>query len=157
MDVLVGEWPGDPRAFNALCVLPVGSMPRGYDRLVLAGAPGECAGAGTELWRLEDAADWPGRLPDLEAMRGAYRALMRVMRRPAWCRNMWQLSHMVAEEAGIDDVGAAASILAMADMGLFTLQLEGDALRLSRSDRPKASPEESPVWNLIQRWRGGIL
>ena len=90
-------------------------------------------------------------------MREIYRALMRVGRRPAWCPSLWQLVHMTAEEAGAADVAAAASILAMADMGLFALERNGDAFAIARSDRAKASPEQSAIWRLIQRWRVGDM
>ena len=64
---------------------------------------------------------------------------------------------MTAEEAGTADVTAAASILAMADMGLFALERSADAFAITRSDRVKASPEQSAVWGLVQQWRDGSL
>ena len=157
-DLVLGRLPEDPRAFNAVCVCPSGgSIPPGYRRLVLVVAPEECvpAGAPAEVHSLGSSPAWMGDLPDLDAMRDAYRALMRVMRRPVWCRSMGQLARLVAAEAGCGEVSAAASILAMADMGLFGLELQGDGISLSRSDRPKARPEDSAVWNALQRWRAG--
>ena len=90
-------------------------------------------------------------------MREVYLALMRVRRRPAWCTSLWQLVRMTAEEAGGAEVTAGASILAMADMGLFTLDLSAQPVALARSDRGKASPGDSAAWRLIQRWREGEL
>ena len=57
--------------------------------------------------------------------------------------------------AGVADVTAGASILAMADMGLFALDLSEQPIRLVRSDRAKAAPEDSAVWRTLQRWREG--
>ena len=59
---------------------------------------------------------------------------------------------LTAEEAGQADLTAAASILAMADMGLFTLDLEANPIALTRNNRPKAEPQDSAVW----RWMQGL-
>ena len=159
-DLAVGALPDDPRAFNAVCVCPpVGAVNPGYERIVLAGTPGRWLTEGAEkrAFRLPETPSWTALLPDVETMRTVYLALMRVGRRPAWCPSLWQLIHMVAEEAGTPDVAAAASILAMADMGLFRLERSAESFAIARSDRAKASPEQSAVWNLIQRWRAGTL
>jgi hypothetical protein len=157
-DLVVGGLPDDPRAFNAVCVCPpVGEISPGYGRIVLAGVPGRWLTAGSvqRAFRLPETPAWMAQLPDVETMREVYLALMRVGRRPAWCPSLWQLVHMTAEEAGTADITAAASILAMADMGLFRLDRSADAFAIARSDRAKASPEESAVWQHIQRWRDG--
>ena len=158
-DLYFGRLPDDPRAFNAICVCPAsGDIPRGYRRLVLAGVPREwLAGkAGIDIRRLPDDPGWLRQLPDVEQMRQVYRALMRVLRRPAWCRTLWQLCRMTAEEAGLCEVAAAASLLAMADMGVFDMTLEGGGVLLSRSQRAKASPEDSAVWRAMQGWKNGL-
>ena len=155
-DLALGELPADPRAFNALCVCPAGDVIHpGYDRIVLAGVPDAWLpeGCAAKVRRLVDEPAWPRLLPDLEAMREAYKALMRVMRRPAWFQSLWQLAHITAEEAGQADLTAAASILAMADMGLFTLDLDAHPIALTRNARPKAEPGESEVWRWMQRLR----
>ena len=143
-----------------MCVCPpAGAIPFGYDRVVLAGAPGRwlTADAANRAFRLPETPAWTALLPDVETMRQVYLALMRVGRRPAWCPSLWQLVHMTAEEAGTADVTAAASILAMADMGLFALERSEHAFAITRSDRAKASPDQSAVWQMLQRWRDGDL
>ena len=159
-DLVVSGLPEDPRAFNAVCVCPpVGALSPGYDHVVLAGVPGRwlTEDVAKRAFRLPEIPAWTALLPDLAAMREVYLALMRVGRRPAWCPTLWQLVHMTAEEAGTADVTAAASILAMADMGLFRLERSSQAFSVTRSDRAKASPEQSAVWQLIQQWRAGSL
>lgn len=159
-DLVVGGLPEDPRAFNAVCVCPpVGEIPPGYERIVLAGTPVRwlTESAPKRAFRMPETPAWTALLPDLTAMREVYLALMRVGRRPAWCPSLWQLIHMTAEEAGTADVTAAASILAMADMGLFSLERSSQAFSITRSARAKASPEHSAVWQLIQRWRTGNM
>jgi hypothetical protein len=159
-DLVVGGLPEDPRAFNTVCVCPpVGEIPPGYGRIVLAGAPGGwlTADAAQRAFRLSGTPAWMALLPDVEAMREVYLALMRVGRRPAWCPSLWQLVHMTAEEAGTADVTAAASILAMADMGLFSIERSSQAFSITRRNRAKASPEQSAVWQTVQRWREGNL
>lgn len=158
-DLVLGEYPADPRAFNAVCVCPARGTPRGYRRIALAGAPVQCLPelAGVQVFRIDDDPAWIRQLPDVDEMREVYKALVRVSRRPAWCASMWQLSRMTAEEAGVGEVTAAASILAMADMGLFALTLDDESIALRRSPQPKADPETSAVWNMMQRWRTGEL
>ena len=154
-DVRLGKYPDDPRAFNALCVCPVGPLPRGYRCVALAGAPAECLpeDARAEIVRLPDAAEWRKRLPDLEQMRAAYRGLMRVTRRPAWCQSLFQLSRLTAEESGLDGLAAAVSILAMMDMGLFEIDLAARPIAVRRREVSRAAPEDSRVWNTVQGWR----
>jgi hypothetical protein len=156
-DLCLGALPDDPRAFNAVCVCPPSeAIPQGYERIVLAGVPDQwMPEVGAQAWRLPEEPAWTALLPDVETMREVYLALMRVRRRPAWCTSLWQLTHMTAEEAGVADVTAGASILAMADMGLFALDLSEQPIRLVRSDRAKAAPEDSAVWRTLQRWREG--
>lgn len=158
-DLYFGKLPDDPRAFNAVCVCPpMAALPPGYRRLVLAGVPAEYAPRTDAVrYRLPDEAAWMDNLPDLDGMRDVYRALMRVGQRPAWCRTLYELAHLAADEAGTADVAAVAAILAMADMGLFELSLDGEAAQIRRSARGKAEPGESSVWRAIQRWRAGDL
>lgn len=160
-DLYFGQLPDDPRMFNAVCVCPpAGRVHPGCRRVVLAGVPAEYApeAPGAARYRLcDERPAWTRALPDLESLRAAYRALMRVGQRPAWCRTLFELSHLTADEAGMPDVGALAAILAMADMGLFELALDGGAVRIRRCEKGRAEPDESPVWRAIQRWRAGNL
>ena len=159
-DVVVGGLPEDPRAFNTVCVCPpVGEPLPGFDRVVLAGVPGRwlTADVAKKAFRLPETPEWTALLPDLEVMRESYMALMRVGQRPAWCPTLYQLVHMTADEAGTSDVTAVASILAMTDMGLFSLERSPQAFSITRCHRSKASPEQSAVWQMIQRWRDGDL
>ena len=104
---------------------------------MLAGVPGRWLTEDVvkRAFRLPEAPAWTALLPDLTAMREVYLALMRVGRRPAWCPSLWQLVHMTAEEAGTADVTALASILAMADMGLFRIEQSPQAFSITRSAR----------------------
>lgn len=155
-DLYVGELPGDPRAFNAVCACPgSGVIGKGYRRIVLVGMPAEYLPESlhAEVYRLPDVPEWRAALPDVDAMRAVYRALMRLMRRPMWCAGLSQLAREAAGEAGVHEITAAASILAMADMGLFELALSARPVAIRRRDCPKAAPEDSAVWRTIQRWR----
>ena len=155
IDLYIGEYPADPRCFNAICVCPArGTLSAGYRRVALAGVPGECVlSTGAALYELPDDPNWRRELPDLDAMRAAYRALAELMKRPAWCQSLSRLARLVAEEAGAEDVSAMASLLAMADMGLIELDLTTRPLTVRRTKLAKAEPGESAVWQAIQRWR----
>lgn len=158
-DLYIGQLPGDPRGYNALCVCPpTVARLRGYGRIALAGVPVEWLGEGdrARACRVACEAGWTQRLPDLDVMRTAYLALARLARRPVWCASVGDLARMAAEEAGVDDVAAAASLLAMIDMGLFRLDAASRPISLARGERAKAVPEESSVYNAIRRWRQGV-
>ena len=157
-ELYVGELPGDPRAFNAVCVCPPpASIPGGYRRVVLAGMPAEypglCGETAFELYALDDRPAWMRLLPDIVQMREAYRAMMRVAGRPVRFHTMEQLAYLVAEEAGLDLRTALASILTMSDLRLISVDTEASPMKLRRNERRRAEPEESEVWRAIQRWR----
>ena len=158
-DLAFGEWPSDARCFNAVCVCPSkGTLRGGYRRIALAGAPLEClpGDARGRACYLAGDAPWRRMLPDLDDMRAVYRALLALLRRPAWCQSMAQLSRMVAQEAGVNDLAAAAALLAMADMGLFEIDLGARPVAVRRTGLGRAEPGESAVWSAIQRWREAV-
>ena len=159
LDVLIGQLPDDPRAFNALCAWPAaGEIPRGYRRIVLAGVPGEFPlPAGAEVRRLPVEAGWTAGLPDLGQLREAYSALMRVARRSPRFETAFTLAGAVAGEAGISETAAQAALPVLADMGLFQLDLDARPVRVQRSGVGKAAPEDSWAWLAVQRWRDGRL
>ena len=155
-DVCFGAFPEDPRRFNALCAYPPPErVPAGYSRVILAGLPADFPvdAPGARILRLPGRAEWLSDLPDLEGLRAAYRAVMRVGQRPVDFRSLDGLAHVTAAEAGQTDVAALAAILAMASMGLFELTLDDGPIRVRRSERRKAAPEESAFWSTLQRWR----
>ena len=154
-DVCVGAWQEDARAFNALCLCPpLSALPGAYRRIVLAGVPEAIElslAAHQRAYRLPVRPAWAELLPDIDQMRAAFVALMRVGRRPAYCASLNQLARMTAEEAGQDPRTALASLLAMADMGLLELTLEPFSVR--RSGLKKADPAGSPLWRRMQAWK----
>ncbi len=154
-DLYFGEYPDDPRCFNAVCVCPARGTPARYRRIALSGVPGECVPVveNAALYRLPDEPAWRGALPDLQAMRMAYRALAELAQRPIWAQTLAQLAHLVAGETEMADIAAAASLLAMADMGLIELDLTTRPMTVRRTGLAKAEPQDSAVWQAIQRWR----
>ncbi len=157
-DVYLGRWPTDVRAFNAVCACPAGGAPcRGYSRIALADVPAWAVPVpdGAVLYRLPGAEGLGERLPDLDGLREAYRALMAALRRPAWGRTLAQLASLAAGAAGLDAVATAASILAMADMGLFDLDLTSRPVALRRREPVKVDPQASAVWRMLQDWKNG--
>ncbi|MBQ6374658.1 MAG: single-stranded-DNA-specific exonuclease RecJ [Clostridia bacterium] len=161
-DVSFGTMPEDPRAFNAVCVCPAAdSIPGVYRRVVLAGVPaaylsGRLEGT-PEVYRLEECPAWMKLLPDLDAMRTAYRALMDIVRRPVRFQDLSELAHLVASSRDMDERCALASVLALSDMGLFELDMTACPPRVRRLAAQKADPEDSAVWRAIRCWREGML
>ena len=157
-DLYFGTLPGDPRAFNAVCVCPVdGTLPAGYGHVTLCGAPSAWLPEGVVADRLPDDPGWAKCLPDLDAMRIAYKALLGLSRRPLRFHTLMQLAHLVAATAGLDELEALMSVIAIERMGLFMIDMDAAPPRLIRSSVKRAEPEDCPVWRAIQRWRAGEL
>ena len=74
-DLLLGRWPQGPGCYNAVCVCPVGTMPKGYERVILWDLPPEMAVWG-DMWTGETA-EALASLPDIAAMRDIYRRARR--------------------------------------------------------------------------------
>ena len=152
-DLYFGTLPDDPRAFDALCVCPKpGGVPRGYERIVLAGAPAEWLKEGMRGYALPLRAGWMDSLPDLDALRRAYRATTALTSRPVRFHGLRQLAHLVQEYGAVNRVEALVSVVAMRELKLFSV--DPDAGRLARTGRKKAEPSDSAAWRMAQRWRG---
>ena len=154
-DLYIGELPSDARAFNAVCVCPPeGEIPAGYKRIILAGMPEEYPlKTDGEVFALRDQPAWMKLLPDIEDMRNAWRALVKIGKRPVIFKTMDQLAHLVCAETEMDPRTAVASLLTMHDLELIRLDLSSNPIAMMRNETKKANPESSPVWQTIQRWR----
>lgn len=143
-DLTVGAFPADPRAFNAVCLLPAGPAPKRYRRLVWAGwiegAP-PCA--------------WLRELPDVDGMRNAYRALRDMLRRPLRCADYADLCRLTGEECGLTAVGAAAALLALADMRLIETNAAGARLLPAEPRDPMQSGVVRRILRLRAQGREG--
>lgn len=137
-DLAVGAYPTDARAFNAVCLLPVGAVSRCYRRVIWAG---QIEGAPACAWRAE--------LPDVDGMRGAYRALRDILRRPAHYEGLDGLWRLVGAECGLSAVGAGAAFLALADMRL----IETDETGARLLPMEKRDPMQSGVVKRILQLR----
>jgi len=153
-DLYFGKLPGDPRAFNALCVCPVPGRITGYRRIVLAGMPaGFPVGEKAEVYRLDEKPAWLNLLPDLEGMREVWKALGRVFARPVSYYTLRQLTHLICADTGMDSRTVTAALLAINDMDLVELDLGVRPIAIRKCEKKKADPESSVVWRMIQRWR----
>ncbi|MDI9504679.1 MAG: single-stranded-DNA-specific exonuclease RecJ [Bacillota bacterium] len=77
-DLYIGSYPADRRCWNALCLLPTGELPGGYERIWCLGAPAALLVPGTEARQCGPAAEWLKDLPGLETLRTLYRALRKL-------------------------------------------------------------------------------
>ena len=137
-DLEIGAYPQDPRAFNAVCLLPAGAPPRNYRRLIRAddvqGAP-RCA--------------WFGELPDVDGLRNAYRALRDILRRPAVYEGLAGLCRLLSAECGLTLAGAGAALLALEDMRLVEINESGARLLPIE----KRDPMDSAAVQMLLRLR----
>ena len=138
-DLTAGQYPQDARAFNALCLLPVGAVPKNYRRVLWAG---DVQGA--------PACAWKAGLPDVDGLRDAYRALRDMLRRPHVNRNgLAGFCSLLAQDCGLGCVGVYAALWALADMRL--VEVDESGARLLPPE--KRDPMDSAAVQLLLRLR----
>lgn len=137
-DFAAGAWPKDPRAFNALCLLPSGAPARNYRRVfharMVEGAP---------------RAEWTAELPDVDGLRRTYSALRGVLRRPLLCGDFAELCRLLAPESGLSCAGVGAALWALADMRL----IEADERGARLLPMEKRDPMDSAAVQMLLRLR----
>ncbi len=148
LDAFVGTYPDDPRAFNAVCLLPVGTVPYGYHRVVYAGMPAPESG-----WTLACAcADWVRALPGIEDLRRAYLAMKRILSRPSSNTSLEGWARSLSDESALGVPCAMAAILILIDMKLIE---RGDGWRLAFGAFRKRDPMDSQVFRSVYYLREG--
>ena len=137
-DFAAGAWPKDPRAFNALCLLPSGAPARNYRRVfharMVEGAP---------------RAEWTAELPGVDGLRRTYSALRGALRRPLLCAGFAELCRLLAPESGLSCAGAGAALLALEDMRLVEINESGARLL----PMEKRDPMDSAAVQMLLRLR----
>lgn len=153
LDVLIGEYPSDPRCFHTLAVLPAGTPPDGYDTIVLTGIPDGLMNA---AFHLEGVPVSPlfARIPDLASLRGIYAAARRVSRRPSHFLTQEALVRGIAEEADESESACAAGLFVLADMTLLTIEnTKTSGFHVALPPLVKRDPAENPWFRRMQAWR----
>lgn len=154
MDVFVGTWPADPRAFNAFCLLPPGSPPPGYDRVYSLDAPG--ALWGYPVVEPERPAPLHAPFPDVDELRRVFIAARDLAKRPlAVGSAVKALARDLIPEGGMRLSRVQASLAVLADMNL--IELTGNPARIRLLPFRKADPQDSPVFQwmrLLSQWGG---
>ena len=126
LDVYLGHYPEDPRAFNALCILPTGAPARNY-RLVA----------------LTDRPKWLRELPDVDGLRELYKALS-----PAESG-----LDSLAARVGIGEIPCLAGLMALADMDLIELRAETVPVRYRKKLPKKVDPAKSRIFQMLQSFK----
>ena len=153
-DLFVGELPEDGRRFNALCVYPPDGDFGGYRKIILAGVPGiSKVPDGAKVMRLNVKTKWLKDLPDVDGMREVYKALLRLSKRPVKYDRFINLTHLLACDTGIAQIGCAASVLALHDMKLVELDLNALPIAVKLMPMQKTDPDSSAVWRAVSKWR----
>lgn len=153
-DVWIRSVPDDPRAFNAICAYPPAKLPGGYRRIVLAGVPAVAeVPEGTVFYRMDARTPWLDELPDVDALREVYKAVRELLRRPVRCDTFPMLAHLLSSATGSSFLCCAACALALHDMDLIRLKLDGPTIQLTLNPMRKTDPESSAVWRALQAWR----
>lgn len=142
-DVYVGKFPDDPRAFNAVCIMPVGRIPGGYSDVVYAGMPA-CGG-----WELEtQRAAWTAQLPGIEEMRRAYVAVKRLLSRPVRGECLADYARSLSDECILSEICLMACLLIFLDMGLVE---DTGGFRLRMGEFRKLDPDSSMAYRAAQK------
>ena len=142
-DVYVGRFPDDPRAFNAICIMPVGKIPGGYTEVVYAGMPA-CGGLELETQR----AAWTAHMPGIDEMRCAYVAVRRLLSRPVRGESLADYAHSLADECSLSEICLMACLLIFLDMGLVE---DAGGFRLKMGEFRKLDPESSAAYRAAQK------
>lgn len=148
LDAFVGAYPDDPRAFNAVCLLPTGAVPNGFRRIVYAGMPAPDGG-----WTLAcPCAAWVRELPGIEELRRAYVGMKRLFSRPSANLSLEGWARSLSDECALGVSCAIAAILILIDMGLIE---RGDGWRLAPGVFRKLDPADSAAFRTVDYWKEG--
>lgn len=148
LDLLIGRYPDDPRAFNAICVLPEGDVPKDFRRIVYAGMPAPDGGLQLNC----PSAEWIYSLPGIEELRIAYVALRRMLARPLLGGSLAACARSLTDECALDFACAAASILVLVDVGLIAGS--GD-WNLSLGKTGRVDPMTSAAYRAVRALKKG--
>lgn len=142
-DIYVGRFPDDPRTFNAVCIMPAGKIPVGYNEVVYAGMPA-CEGCELETPR----AAWTAQLPGIEEMRRAYVAVRRLLSRPVKGDGLSDYARSLADECSLSEICLMACLLIFLDMGLVE---DTGGFRLRMGEFRKLDPDSSAAYRAVQK------
>jgi len=156
MDVSVGAFPDDRRAFNAFCLLPPGEPPSGYPRRFSLDAP-------SSFWAypvLEPELPPPGGVPfpDVDGLRRVFVAARDLARRPSATKALNEVAKDLGTEAGLPACTAFAALTILADMNLIVLRDERPFVEVPPPR--KADPNDNPAFQWMRRmsrWGGEPL
>ncbi|MGI6238026.1 MAG: single-stranded-DNA-specific exonuclease RecJ [Christensenellales bacterium] len=151
LDAFLGEYPDDPRAFNAVCLMPAGEIPPNYRQVIYAGMP---APDGFRALDCPPAA-WLSELPGIDELRRAYLAMKRLLSRPLVRHSLPTLAKSLTDECALGICCAIACTLALIDMELVVQT--GDQ-RLALGKFRKVNPMDAPVFRAITalKTKGGM-
>ncbi len=148
LDLTVGVYPDDPRAFNAIAVCPAGKIPAGYRCCISAGSvpdAGSVEHLNADLLR----GAWRDELPDVDELRELYKALRRMLARPLYSRTLENIENALSEEAGCSGIKALAGLFALHDMRLADLVIDGERAEIKILPMQKKDPMTSGVFRRI--------
>ena len=154
LDVHIGGVPEDVRAFNSLIVWPerLAEFPRALRTLVLAGLPApDEAPPGVEVFSLPVESVLREALPDVDQLRGVYRAARGLSRRPIQLSGMEALDARLSDETGLPPTCCHVALLALMDMKL--VELRERPFGLSVPAARKTDPDSSAVWRAVGQLR----
>ena len=142
-DVYVGKYPDDPRCFNAVCVTPVGEMPKGYRNYVYAGMPAREGGVRLDI----EPAAWVKQMPGIEEMRRAYVAVKRMLSRPVIAGDLNEFARSLEDECTLSRACLMACILIFIDMKLL---VDAGGFDLKMGEFRKLDPVSSAAYRAAQ-------
>ena len=152
-DVLKGEYPSDPRLFNALCVCPVGSIPKGYKHIYFAGLPGFLCRGGAKINGIAQSRYFSREyIPGKDTLRDICRSFLRASKTGRVFKSELDAALFAGREAGISPVTAAFGVCVLRHMGsvIFECTQEGLCVRFSGE---KKQPEDDSLYALLTGMR----
>jgi len=152
LDITVGEYPKDRRAFRAIAIAPTGEIPKEYHTVIAAGLPD---GLVSSDYVAEDFS--PGEpfasLPDIGELRELYSAARRIIKRPYYFVSRKAVVKSLAEEANITEISACAGCLVLEHMSLLFIREKENACFIEIPEMVKKNPENDELYQSFALWR----
>jgi len=154
VDVHIGRWSADRRAFNSVFLCPTGEANVRYERVVLWDAPQEAFGhlPQGELYGMCEypSGDWMDVLPDVKRLREIFVAVRGLTRLGTVIRmSGTDIDNEAARAAGGNWIEAAAALAVLRSMQLIGPERE----RLYMLPVRKADPSGDPLWRRLEHIR----
>ena len=152
VDITVGEYPKDKRAFRTIAISPAGEIPKEYHTIITADIPEGLVKADYNAADFQIAEPFSS-LPDIDELRTLYATARRIIKRPYYFVSRRAVIKSLAEEANITEIAACAGCLVLEHMSLLFIREKENACYIEIPEMVKKSPEDDELFQSFAAWR----